>query len=96
MSKQSFFNIRFSKEKMNERKKNLLRNKKLDKWPTTYSQCICLSQLKYKEVTIKNLFLVIFILYCLPALPILLVNSIILTILPPNLKPGKSSTLLLV
>ncbi len=33
-------------------------------------------------------------LYRLPALPILPVNSIIFTILPVNLKPGKSSTLL--
>jgi hypothetical protein len=32
-------------------------------------------------------------LYRLPALPILPVNSIIFTILPVNLKPGKSSTL---
>jgi hypothetical protein len=34
-------------------------------------------------------------LYRLPALPILPVNSIIFTILPANLKPGKSSTLVL-
>jgi hypothetical protein len=32
--------------------------------------------------------------YRLPALPILLVNSIIFTILPVNLKPDKSSTLI--
>ena len=42
----------------------------------------------------KKLFSSIFLpLYRLPALPILPVNSIIFTILPIYLKPGKSSTL---
>ena len=34
-------------------------------------------------------------IYLLPVLPILPVNCIIFTILPVNLKPGKSSTLVL-
>jgi hypothetical protein len=48
-----------------------------------YTHCICLSRLKYKSP-----------FYRLPTLPILPVNSFIFTILPVNLKHGKSSTLI--
>ncbi len=47
-----------------------------------YTHCICLSRLRYNSP-----------LYRLPTLPILPVNSFIFTILPVNLKHGKSSTL---
>ncbi len=47
-----------------------------------YTHCICLSLLRYDSP-----------LYHLPALPILPVNSFIFTVLPVNLKHGKSSTL---
>ncbi len=47
-----------------------------------YTHCFCLLQLRYISP-----------LYRLPALPILPVNSFIFTVLPVNLKHGKSSTL---
>jgi hypothetical protein len=48
----------------------------------------------YKEVTVYKIYSSIFFpLYHLLALPILPVNYINFTILPVNLKPGKSSTL---
>jgi hypothetical protein len=48
----------------------------------------------YKKVTLKKIYSSMFSpLYHLPALPILPVNSIFITDLPINLKPGKSSTL---
>jgi hypothetical protein len=56
-----------------------------------------LSQLKYnlkKEAVKKKYSSTFFPLYRLPAFPILPVNSIFFTILPVNLKPGKSSTLI--